>query len=260
MSALGKDDARQSATSKVSVVMPAYNAVSTLRESIDSVLMQTYRDIELLVIDDCSCDNTWALIEEAAAQDARIVPIRMASNGGVAAARNAGIEAATGRYVAFLDSDDRWLPDKLIQQVTWMKESGAKICYSAYRRVNQNGEILSTVPAPERIAYSDQIRRNYIGNLTGIYDRELGDVTVQAVGHEDYVLWLELIRRAGSAHRVPSAEPLADYLVRGGSLSSNKLRSARWQWNIYRNVLGFGRVRAARYFLGYAANALFRGR
>jgi teichuronic acid biosynthesis glycosyltransferase TuaG len=245
---------------KVSVVMPAYNAAATLRASMDSVLAQTHADVELLVIDDCSKDATWSLIEAAAAHDARVVAIKMPQNGGVAAARNAGIEAATGSHIAFLDSDDRWLPDKLALQLAHMRETGAMISYTSYRRFDEGGRELSVVRPPAQVGYADMLKSNRIGNLTGMYDRSMGDARFERIGHEDYVFWLQLVRRAGIARRVPMAEPLAEYLVRTGSLSADKRKAARWQWTIYRKVEGLGPIRAAWYFAHYAAIAVAKRR
>jgi teichuronic acid biosynthesis glycosyltransferase TuaG len=247
-------------TAKVSVVMPAYNAAATLQASMDSVFAQTHADVELLVIDDRSQDATWAMVEAAAAREPRLVPIRMPRNGGVAAARNAGIEAATGTHIAFLDSDDRWLPDKLEQQLAHLRETGALISYTAYRRFDESGRELSIVRPPAEVRYADMLKSNRIGNLTGVYDRALGDGRFQRIGHEDYVFWLDMVRRAGTARRVPNPEPLAEYLVRSGSLSADKRKAARWQWNIYRNVEGLGRLRSAWYFAHYAAIAVGKRR
>lgn len=240
----------------VSVVMPAFDAAATIAESMTSVLMQTHHAVELLVIDDRSRDATWDIVQAAAAEDARIVPIRMPANGGVAAARNAGLEAAQGAYIAFLDSDDLWREDKLERQLAHMRAGGARVCYTAYRRFGDDGETLSLVRPPSRVDYRAMLKSNRIGNLTGIYERALGDLRFRKVGHEDYVFWLQVVRAAGYAERVPSDAPLADYRVRGGSLSSNKARAARWQWAIYREIEGLGRARAAWYFAHYAAHAL----
>lgn len=247
-------------TAKVSVVMPAYNAASTLRASMDSVFAQTHADVELLVIDDRSKDATWDIVQEVAAREPRLVPIRMPQNGGVAAARNAGLEAATGTHIAFLDSDDRWLPDKLALQLAHLQATGGAISYTAYRRFGEDGRTLSLVRPPAEVDYADMLKSNRIGNLTGLYDRALGDARFQRVGHEDYVFWLQMVRRAGIARRVPTDAALAEYLVRGGSLSADKTKAAKWQWNIYRNVEGLGRVRAAWYFAHYAAIAVAKRR
>jgi teichuronic acid biosynthesis glycosyltransferase TuaG len=247
-------------TARVSVVMPAYNAAATLQASMDSVFAQTHADVELLVIDDCSKDASWSIVQSMAAREPRLVPIRMTQNGGVAAARNAGIEAATGTHIAFLDSDDRWLPDKLAQQLAHMRATGTQISYTAYRRFDESGRELSIVRPPAAVDYADMLKSNRIGNLTGVYDRAIGDCQFQRIGHEDYVFWLAMVRRAGIACRVPSAEPLAEYLVRNGSLSADKRRAAQWQWNIYRNIEGLGHMRAAWYFAHYAAIAVGKRR
>lgn len=245
---------------KVSVVMPVYNASRTLLHSVRSVLTQSHRNLELLVIDDGSQDNSWALAQQAAAGDPRVAPLRLPHNAGVAAARNAGIDAATGDWVAFLDSDDWWHPRKLEVQLAYVQASGARVCYTAYQRVDGLGQFLSTVRPPARTDYAGMLRSNHIGNLTGLYDRSLGSARFQRVGHEDYVFWLEMVRRAGWAGRAGQAEPLAYYRVQAGSLSADKLRAARWQWHIYRSIEGLGRLDACRCFLHYAGNALLKRR
>ncbi len=238
--------------------MPAYNAADTIEASISSVLAQSYRSVELLVIDDHSRDGTWEVAQKAASQDARVVSLRQARNEGVAAARNLGLEAARGRILAFLDSDDTWCQDKLALQVAHMRATSSLVSYGAYRRVDSVGRFLSCVQPPKRVAYSDMLKSNRIGNLTGAFDRTLGEVRFKRVGHEDYVFWLELVRRAGEATRFAQGEPVADYLVRDGSLSGNKLRAAGWQWRIYREIEQLGPVRSGWYFAHYAKNALLK--
>lgn len=240
----------------VSVVMPAFDAAATIADSMRSVLAQRHRHVELLVIDDRSRDATWEIVQAAAEADTRIVPIRLPANGGVAAARNAGLETARGEYVAFLDSDDLWRSDKLARQLAHMRAGGAQVCYTAYRRFADDGRTLSLVRPPRRVDYADMLKSNRIGNLTGMYARALGEFRFRKMGHEDYVFWLQVVRAAGHAERVTDDTPLADYRVRVGSLSSDKARAARWQWAIYRESEGLGRMRAAWYFAHYAAHAL----
>lgn len=241
---------------RVSVVMPAFNASATLEASMRSALAQTHADVELLVVDDRSTDDSWALIQRQAAADPRVVPIRQPRNGGVAAARNAGIEAASGRYVAFLDSDDRWYPRKLEVQLAWMRAAAAAVSYTAYERVDESGRLLSVVRPPARVRYADMLMGNSIGNLTGLYDRGLGEVRFGARGHEDYVFWLQLVRRAGEAVCAQPDRVLASYLVRSGSLSANKLRAAHWQWRIYRESERLGVLRSGWCFVNYAVRAV----
>jgi glycosyltransferase involved in cell wall biosynthesis len=240
--------------------MPAYNAATTIARSIDSVLAQTRPELELIVVDDCSTDATPGLIAAYAVADPRVRVHRQPANAGVAAARNAGIELASGSHVAFLDSDDWWHPRKLELQIAQMQEAGARISYCSYRRVAENGEVLSIIRPPPRLSHADMLRSNFIGNLTGVYARDLGPARFLAIGHEDYVFWLQMIRRAGSALRIEHDEPLASYLVRDGSVSSNKLRAAGWQWRIYREIEGMSVPKASRYMLHYAWNALAKRR
>jgi teichuronic acid biosynthesis glycosyltransferase TuaG len=256
----GDTTTRSAHPGRVSVIMPVYNAERTLQASIDSVLCQSHRDVELLLIDDGSRDASWAMIEAAAASDPRVVPVRQSRNGGVAAARNAGIAAASGRFVAFLDSDDTWMPQKLEVQLAAMAQSGSPVSYASYQRVDEAGNPLSIVVPPEQVDYRAMLRSNRIGNLTGIYDRVLGDGAFQRIGHEDYAFWLQMVHRAGHAVRAGDATPLARYLVRAGSLSSDKFKAARWQWRIYREIECLGRITAAWYFAHYVAIAFWKRR
>ena len=244
----------------VSVVMPAYNAAATLEASMRSVLEQSHAELELLVIDDCSSDDSLAIAQRIASQDSRVLVLHLDVNAGVAAARNAGIQAAGGDWIAFLDSDDRWHSEKLLAQLEHMQRAGARVSYCAYQRVDEVGRVLSTVVPPARVDHAAMLKSNRIGNLTGIYHRSLDDTRFQRVGHEDYVFWLQMVRRAGQAVRVDYPVPLAWYLVRPASLSADKGRAARWQWHIYREIEQLGRVRAFWYFLHYAVNALLKRR
>ena len=240
--------------------MPAYDAAATIGRSIGWVLAQSHHRLELVVVDDRSRDATWDVAQAAAGHDRRVRTLRLPANRGVAAARNAGIEAATGAYIAFLDSDDTWHPDKLRRQLAHMALSGATIGYAAYRRIDEHGRPLSLVCPPLRVDHADMLRSNRIGNLTGIYDRCLGDGRFERIGHEDYAFWLGMVRRAGHALRLPDPAPVADYLVRRGSLSGDKLRAARWQWRIYRDHERLDPVRAGWYFAQYAGNAVLKRR
>ena len=245
----------------VSVVMPVYNADATLRRSIESVIAQTYSRWELLAVDDGSKDGSSQTLKSMAAADPRIRPIWLGQNGGVARARNVALDAAAGRYVAFLDSDDRWHPRKLEAQIACMRETGACVSYTAFERVAEDDRALSYVAPPAEVTYTDMLKSNHIGNLTGMYRHDAAaDVRFLPIGHEDYVFWLAIVRRSGRAVRVTFDGALAWYLVRAQSVSSNKLRAARWQWRIYRDVEGLGVASAARYMLFYVFHALTKRR
>jgi glycosyltransferase involved in cell wall biosynthesis len=240
----------------VSVIMPVYNAERTMRKSIESVLHQTMDKLELILIDDASRDGSASIIEGFTRHDPRVKAIRQPANAGVAEARNAGLRAASGTHIALLDSDDWWHPRKLELQLRRMQEDHAMVSYTAYQRVAEDGRMLSRVNPPARVDHRDMLESNHIGNLTGIYDRSLGDVSFMRMGHEDYVFWLDRVRRAGTAVRVDHDEPLAYYLVRNGSLSANKLRAARWQWRIYRDVEELSLLASAGFMLQYIRHAV----
>ncbi len=241
----------------VSVVMPVYNAAATMERSIESVLAQSHREVELILVNDGSRDGSAAIVDAYAKRDPRVVAVHQA-NGGVAAARNRGLQEARGTHVAFLDSDDWWDRDKLALQLAHMARTGACVCYTAYQRMAEDGRALTMVVPPERVDYAGMLYSNRIGNLTGIYARSLGDVAFQKMGHEDYVFWLDRVRRAGHAERVAEVRPLAYYLVRGGSVSANKLRAAGWQWRIYRETEQLNWARSAWCMLHYMAHALLK--
>jgi glycosyltransferase involved in cell wall biosynthesis len=247
-------------TDLVSVIMPVYNAEAWLPRAIDSVLMQSHAELELITVDDGSSDRSPAMLDAYAVTDARVRVLRQPCNGGVAAARNAGIAAARGDYVAFLDADDWWHPAKLECQLTSMRSSGALISYASYWRVAEDGRVLGKVTPPPQVNWQDMLASNFIGNLTGMYVRSLGDIPFQRIGHEDYVFWLEQVRRAGKAERVESPEPLAWYLVRERSLSANKLRAASWQWEIYRSVAKLGLMQSAFCMARYVQHAVVKRR
>ena len=251
-----------SAAELVSVVMPLYNAQRFLRRPVESVLGQTHTNLELVVADDGSTDDSPAIVDSYARNDARVRLLRTECNGGVAAARNRAIAAAKGRYIAFLDSDDWWHPEKLKRQLALLESSQSAVAYARYQRVAEDGSPLNLVVPPMQVGHRDMLRSNFIGNCTGIYDRWRlgGDGQFRRIGHEDYVFWLELVKRAGLAVCVPGEEPLAWYLVRDGSVSSNKLRAARWQWRIYRDIEKLDVMRSAWYMSHYVLNALAKRR
>ena len=221
----------------VSIVMPAYNAASTIKDSVSSVLNQSYGNFELLIVDDCSSDSTQKILRELSDQDERIKVMRLDFNKGVAEARNLAIRYAKGKYIAFLDSDDVWLPEKLNKQLSLMLEMNCFVSTSAYYRFRVLGNWICISSPPRKIDYKLLLRGNVIGNLTGIYDCEsIGKIYQKSIRHEDYLMWLEIISRAGNVCAV--YEPLAAYRITENSLSANKFKSVFWTWEIYRYHLG----------------------
>lgn len=239
----------------VSIIMPAFDAGQYIRKSIQSVLNQTYSHWKLYIIDDCSTDNTPDIVAEFT--DSRIVYLRTSTNSGVAEARNVGISKAQGTYIAFLDSDDLWAETKLEKQLCMLKKGNDVVCsfYSTFSDTTE--QTLSTRIFPKRILYEDMLVSNKVGNLTGIYNQtRLGKFFQQKVGHEDYVMWLEIIKVAGQAISIP--EVLAFYRLSSKSLSGNKFKASFWQWKIYRSHLQFGVLKSSYYWVRYLFNALNR--
>lgn len=245
----------------VTIIMPAYNAGNTISKSIQSVLDQTYQHFELIVVNDCSSDNTKEIIEEFIESDDRIKFIDMIVNEGVASARNIGLDHATGDFVAFLDSDDQWKETKLERQINIFNQYPEfDLIYTAYYRFNSSG-ISNLVEVPKYINYRQLLKGNPIGNLTAIFKfNKFPELRQKKIGHEDYLFWLELFSSSNDVKGFGIQEPLAYYRVaeNSASLSSNKLKSAQWTWNIYRHHLKLNFFASIFYFAFYVFKATFK--
>ena len=246
-------------TANVSIVMPLYNAADRVEEGVRSVQAQSLSDWELLVVDDASTDDSVKRVEALAAEDARIRVLRLERNGGPALARNAGIREARGRYIAFLDSDDAWAPEKLARQVAAM-ERGAVFSFTAMERFDEQGRRLSAAGVPERVSYEEMLKTNYVGCSTAMYDtRYFGKVEMPQIDRrQDYGLWLRLLKRVEVAHGLN--EPLVRYTVRSGSVSSNKLTTAAYTWRVYRELERLSWVRSGYCLAHQTGRALVRNR
>lgn len=240
----------------VSIVMPAYNAARTLAASLESAVAQTWPHWELLLVVDAATDDTLTIAERFAARDARIKVLACQTNQGVSKSRNLALEQAKGDYLAFLDSDDLWLPTKLAQQVAFMEATGTELCYTAYIRFNEQGPLNLVVP-PEQVSYEQLLQSNVIANLTGIVKRQVvQDLRFKSIGHEDYLFWLMALKRIDCGRRLPTASPMARYRVQPESRSSKKVRNLHWQWHIYRNELGLPVLKSSWLMMHYVINAL----
>ena len=217
----------------VSVVMPVYNETVYLREAIQSVLRQTYPSWELWIVDDASTMDVRSAVADLLT-DERIHFLRLSENRTVAGARNAGIAAAKGRYLAFLDSDDWWLPEKLEKQIRFMQEKNIAMSFTSYRRVSENGRKVGRVLEAEgMVDYSRLLKGNCIGCSTVMIDRrQCAAVKMPLERHEDYITWLNLAKQKLSICGL--AEDLMRYRVGENSLSGNKLKSLWWTWKVYR--------------------------
>ena len=236
----------------VSVIMPAYNAQRFIREAIDSVIAQTHADWELLVLDDGSSDDTCAVVEDMAAKDERIRLIKNPSNMGVAKTRNRGLDLCRGDYVAFLDSDDIWHPEKLTSQISVMKSKDARLAYTSYAIVDENGApCKNAYVVPEHVSFDDMLKENHIGCSTVMLSSDIAKQYRFATDfyHEDYCLWLDILNAGHKAAGCP--EVLVDWRLIKNSRSFNKFNSAKNRWRIYRRHMNYSAIKSARLILCY---------
>lgn len=224
-------------TPLVSVIMPAYREERFLKAAVDSVKAQTESSWELLILDDCSPDGTFALAQSLAAGDSRITALRNEQNMGVAATRNRGIALAKGRYIAFLDGDDQWLPQKLELQLQLMEEQNAHIAYCAYHIMEADGTLRSTYQVPETVSYEMLLKENSMQCSAMLLRSETAKAHPFRTDffHEDYVLGLELLKAGCKA--VGCTQPLLAWRLAKDSRSFDKKKAAKNRWRIYRDYL-----------------------
>lgn len=240
----------------VSIITPSYNSLRFIEDSVRSVLNQSYTNFELIIVDDCSKDNSWLPIQELAKQDNRIHTYQLQKNSGAAMARNFGIQKANGKYLAFLDSDDLWDENKLEKQVQFMQENNYVFSFTNYRMIDEEGVALNkVVECPKVIDYKQLLKNTTIGCLTVMLDIEkLGKVNMPNLQPEDTALWLKILRNNEKAYCIQ--ETLASYRVVGNSASSNKLKVAKKMWIVYRQSEKIGKLESSWYFINYAWNAV----
>ncbi len=241
---------------KVSIITPLYNGTPYIADAIRSVLGQTFTGWEMIIADDGSTDHPEPVVATAAGGDPRIRLIRPGGNRGAAAARNAALEVASGDFIAFLDSDDTWKPEKLERQLEAMERNGWAFSFTSYEVMDTGGHpVGKVIRAPQRMDYRRYLRNTAIGCLTVMIDRRLtGPLRMPLLrSSHDMALWLELMKRGFEAYGI--GEVLASYRLVGTSNSANKWKAARDVWNVYRRVEHLSLCRSAACFAGYAFHA-----
>ena len=241
----------------VSIITPAYNAEAYIAETIASVLAQTYTNWEMLIVNDCSQDNTAEIVQSYAAKDKRIKLINLKQNSGAAAARNTAIQNAKGRYIAFLDSDDLWKKEKLKKQIEFMQQNGYVFTFTGYEHFKETKEnIQNKVKIPKSLNYQQALKGNKIGCLTVMLDRkQIPNIHFTTQRHEDYILSLNILKQGVTAHGIQ--ESLALYRTGNSkSISGNKLQSALWTWKVYRESQKLSVVKSMYYMLFYTVSGL----
>lgn len=221
----------------VSIVVPAYNAAKTIDETIQSVLNQTFCDWELIIVDDCSTDETSDIVHDYLYRDARIIYLKTEyASGGPSEPRNVGIINSKGNYIAFLDSDDLWLPNKLQEQLSFLISHNYKFVYSDYEKISYLGQRNSRIIRCRSVStYYSTLASCEIPCLTVLVDRKIiENKRFMNVGKEDYIMWLELLRDGNIAYNTGKIHAL--YREASNTRSSNKFKMICQQWNVIRNI------------------------
>jgi teichuronic acid biosynthesis glycosyltransferase TuaG len=243
---------------KVSIITPCYNSSTFVSNCINSVLSQSFQNWEHIIVDDCSNDESVASIKAYSGVDSRIRLIKHKHNRGAAASRNTAIGKARGRYVAFLDADDMWLPEKLDIQLGLMEKNNWAFCFSDYSIVDADGNIIKDhVGVPYRIDYRGLLKNTVIGCLTVVIDsHKIGDLRMpeELRSGQDYALWYRILRTGMVAYGIDSV--MAQYRVVPGSVSYNKVNAARRMWRLYREYENINVLLSSWYFLNYSINAI----
>ncbi|WP_422529156.1 glycosyltransferase family 2 protein [Serratia fonticola] len=249
-------------TPLVSIIMPTYNSSVFVHEAIQSILNQDYHHWELIITDDCSTDNTVSIIDTYSRKDKRIQYYINKSNSGAAITRNNSIVKARGDYVAFLDSDDLWHKDKLSSQIGFMLNSNSCFSFTPFSLVSEQGHHLNkTVDLNncKKVNYHEMLAKKCtLGCSTVMLNRSsFPDLTMPLLRTgQDYALWLKLLKSGVQADCLNV--PLTSYRIVKNSISRNKIKKAKRQWQIYREIESIGFLRSCYYFCFYAVRAVFR--
>lgn len=219
----------------VSIITPSFNSEKFISDTIKSVQNQTYQNWEMIIVDDGSNDRTVSIINEFL-HDNRIQLHQLHQNSGTGVARNKAISLVKGRYIAFLDSDDLWKPEKLQKQIEFMVSENQPFTFSFYECMNEDSKALGKIiQAPKILTYNQLFWSNWVGNLTGIYDTDyFGKIEIAtARKRQDWMMWLTILKKIKKAKPIP--ESLAIYRIRQNSISASKTALLRHNYNVYRN-------------------------
>jgi teichuronic acid biosynthesis glycosyltransferase TuaG len=241
----------------ISIITPSYNSKRFIKDTIDSVLSQTYENWEMIIVDDCSKDDSAIYIEELIKNDSRITLITLEKNIGAAEARNKALKVANGRYIAFLDSDDFWLPEKLEKQLDFMQKNDYAFTFTSYIPMSEDAtEEYPFVSAPLEIDYSGYCKNTIIGCLTVMIDKDkTGDFRMPNIkSSHDMALWLLIMKRGVLAYGLN--EVLAKYRLVSTSNTSKKYKAAMDVWKVYREIETLPLYKSSWYFVHYMFNAI----
>lgn len=241
----------------VSIITPSYNSKEFIGETIESVLNQTYKNWEMLIVDDYSTDNSFEIIKKYTQKDSRIKYFKNKKNRGPAISRNIGIEIAKGKYIAFLDSDDFWDKEKLKYQIEFMERNKLLITHTDYFFTNSKGEIIKKINTSEVINYKKLLKGNQFKTMCMVISSEfIKKFKIPTIEHEDYAIFLDLLRTGIESVKISKSFGMCR--LREESLSSNKIKSVIWTWKIYRNYEKFGLIKSTFYLINYILGGVFK--
>ncbi|MDE6559255.1 MAG: glycosyltransferase [Muribaculaceae bacterium] len=236
----------------VSVITPCYNASEYISDAIKSVVNQSFSDWEMIIVDDGSNDNSAEIIKSFVSADNRIKYIRLdIPSGSPSLPRNVGIDNSKGKYIAFLDADDMWLPEKLSQQIKAMEEEGWDLCYSYYEKIDDDGKRDNRIIKTKRVStYRSLLKSNSIPCLTSIVAKAaIGDTRFKQISQEDFCFWLDILKKGFVAHNI--CEVTALYRETKASRSANKFDMFKEYWNVIRKHQQIGMIQSCYYMTTY---------
>ncbi len=244
----------------VSIITPSYNSSKYIAETIESVLNQTYTNWEMIITDDCSTDNTCEIVEIYIKNDSRIKLLHLNENSGAGIARNNSIKVAKGKYIAFLDSDDLWLPYKLERQLDFMNKKDIGVSYTSSLTCRENGEIFAFNPAYKSVTYKQICNCDKAGTTELIYDvSKYGKIFMPSIKRrQDWAFKILLLKKSQVAYGM--FETLSIYRIRTDSLSRKKIKLIRYNILVYRLILNMSLWSAWLKFLFMFVPAMLRKR
>lgn len=243
----------------VSIITPVYNCKHLIEETIKSVISQTYKNWEMILVDDCSPDNSADIIKKYEEKDNRIKYLKLQENSGAAVARNYALENSKGRFIAYLDADDLWKPEKLEKQIQFMLDNDYAFTCTDYEKIDETGKSLNKiVKIPQKVNYNLFLRNTIIQTVGVMVDTKITGKEVLVMPNirrrQDAATWAQLLKAGYDCYEVP--ENLSYYRVVSNSLSSNKFKAIKMNWYWYRKIEKLPLCKTCYCFIGYAFNAV----
>ena len=244
----------------VSIIVPVYNCEEYIAETLESIRNQTFTNWKAILIDDKSSDHSKSICKQYAEMDQRFIVKTLSQNSGAAIARNAGLKIAKGRYIAFLDADDLWYPDKLEKQLVYMKANNASMCYTGYETISKDGSVRNKVCVPKTISYKQFLKNTLTCSHTIMFDLSVINKELLVMPNlrrgQDAATWLQVLKTGIVGYGLD--QPLAKYRKHNNSVSSNKFKAIRRTWYLFRKVEKLTLPYACYCFCGYAINAIIK--